>query len=102
MARSCRLRFPALPHLPCSRQSKLRKNILLGKRQIEWIVDFRPRRASGRREANAKAPVDELLDRNIEELVHAACIDQVLHLGKEARVDQLIEHRNANIRSAEL
>src|SRR4051794_37703796 len=88
--------------LPCSHQSELRKNVLLGKPQIQWVVDLRPWRASGRSEAYAKTFVDEFLDSNIEELVHAACIDQVLHLGKEARVDELIEYRDANVRSAEL
>ena len=57
---------------------------MLGKHQVDWVIDFSPGQSISARIADRNSFVCEFLYGNIEELVHAAGRDHIFHFPKKS------------------
>src|SRR5205807_9652775 len=85
------------PHSECRCHSEMRKYVLLGKCQVERIIDFRPRQTGGCGESYLHTLVGQFLYSSIEELVNTARHNQVVNLAKELLLDGVVKHRDADV-----
>src|ERR1700759_5627086 len=81
---------------------KLREDALLGKSQIERIIDLGPGQPIGVREADRNTFVCEFLHSNIEEFFDPPSGNDIFHFVKKSSLDGPIEDSNDDIGSAEL
>src|SRR5215469_5676025 len=81
---------------------KLGKYALLGKTQVQWIINFGPGQSVCAGIAYVNSFVCQFLHRDIEELIQLAAGDEIVHSGKKCFLDGTTKDCDPDIGTAEV